>query len=416
MIKDHPSIDIQGTLSNILKDKKIILAISGSVAAVNSSELARKLIRHGAEVIPVMSSAACSLIHPDLMEWATGNKTITHLTGSVEHVMHAGNVKSKADLMLIYPSTANTLSKIANGIDDTPVTTFATTAIGEGIPIILVPAMHLPMYHHPAVCRNMEQLKKDGIQLIDPTLCEGKAKAATVDTVVETVLSRLSNKRRFNKKRVLITSGRTIEEIDQFRIISNRSSGKMGAELAKAALIEGAEVTLVTGAHRVTYPHQTNIIAVESCEEMKDAVEAELSKHSYDIMLAAAAVSDWRPETKSDGKISTDQSSFTLKLIPTPKIIDTVKEISPETFLTAFRAIPADDIHKMRENGYKRLLKANADLIAINPIGEVDTGFESDLNRFELVTKNKQHMTIKKMSKAECALQIVDFIAKTLDY
>ncbi len=184
----HPSRDILGSISQALTGKRIALGVSGSVAAVKSVELAREIMRHGAEVFPVMTPEAERLIHANLLEWATGHRTVTELTGAIEHVALAGNVEGRADLVVIAPGTANTIGKIACGIDDTPVTTLATTALGEGVPILLVPAMHEPMYNHPLVRRNLDTLRDIGVQVMMPRLAEGKAKIPETADIVAQVL------------------------------------------------------------------------------------------------------------------------------------------------------------------------------------------------------------------------------------
>ena len=184
----HPSDDIKGIKSNLLLNKKIILGITGSIAAVESIKLSRELIRHGAEVIPVMSKASTRIIHPDSLEFATGKKPILELTGKTEHVYYCGRVKDKVDLLLISPCTSNTISKIAHGIDDSTVTTFASTAIGSGIPILIVPAMHISMYDHKIIKDNINKLKKIGINFINPHLTLKKAKLAEIEEIVTMVI------------------------------------------------------------------------------------------------------------------------------------------------------------------------------------------------------------------------------------
>jgi phosphopantothenoylcysteine decarboxylase/phosphopantothenate--cysteine ligase len=166
----HPVDEIRGIKSKKLTNKKIILSVTGSIAAVETIKLSRELIRHGAEIIPVMSQNATKIIHPDALWFATGNKPIIQLTGATEHVTLCGKVKNPIDLQLICPCTANTISKIALGIDDTTVTTFATTALGSEIPIIIVPAMHISMYKHPILQKNIKNCKKIGIKFIDPII------------------------------------------------------------------------------------------------------------------------------------------------------------------------------------------------------------------------------------------------------
>ncbi|MFB0509829.1 MAG: flavoprotein [bacterium] len=185
---NHPSEDLIGTKGEELKNKKIVMCITGSVAAIKSPEIARELIRHGAQVFPVMTKMGQRIIHPDLMEWATGNPVILELTGKTEHV----ELGSQADLILVAPATANTISKIACGIDDTPVTSVVTVAFGNKIPIIIVPAMHESMYKHPILVQNIEKLRSLGCQFIGPEIEEGKAKISPVEKIVKTVISKFA--------------------------------------------------------------------------------------------------------------------------------------------------------------------------------------------------------------------------------
>jgi phosphopantothenoylcysteine decarboxylase/phosphopantothenate--cysteine ligase len=194
----HPSAALNGIKSDKLSGKRIILGVTGSIAAVETVKLARELLRNGAEVIPVMTTSASKIIHPDSLWFATGNKPILELSGEVEHVSYCGEVPDRADLLLIAPATANTISKIAGGIDDTPVTSFATTALGSGIPIMIVPAMHYSMYANPFVKQNLEILAghEDSIEFIEPRLEENKAKIAETPEIVTRVIFIGSNGNR----------------------------------------------------------------------------------------------------------------------------------------------------------------------------------------------------------------------------
>ena len=393
----HPSIDITGTLSHDLSGKKIILALCGSVAVSKSSDLARLLMRHGAEVIPVMSRAATRLIRPELIHWATGNTPVTTLTGAVEHVRYAGNTSTKADLLLIAPATANTLGKIACGIDDTPVTTFATTALGEGIPVVIVPAMHEPMYRHPAVKENIERLRNWGVPVMTPRIEEGKAKIPTDEAILKEVLCRLTGHCKINPanaghflegEHILITAGRTVEYLDSVRVISNNSSGKMGAAIAEEAVKAGARVTMIIGKVSCRLPEGIRILKGETSDEMAAAVIRELTETRYDKIIAAAAVGDWKPETRFEGKIPTHgQKSITVTLVPTEKILDRMRKLSPESQITAFRALPEPDENSRREDALRRLQRADADFIAVNDVSAPGCGFETDTNRLLILDK-----------------------------
>ena len=285
----HPSKEIIGTWSNLLKGKKIVLCICGSVAAIKSPEIARGLMRHGAEVYIVMSKAATLIIHPYLMEWATGNPVVTELTGKVEHVMLCGKTETKADLVLIAPATANTISKIACGIDDTPVTTFVSTALGTGIPIMIVPAMHETMYRNPFVAENIEKLKKMGIMFIGPRFEEGKAKIATPEQVINAVI-RYFTPKILKGRKVLVTAGPTREYLDNVKFLTTPSTGKMGLAIAEECIASGAQVTLIMGPTTLKPPLEAKVIRVITCEEMRNAVVNELKKEKYDYIFLPACL------------------------------------------------------------------------------------------------------------------------------
>ncbi|WP_319580874.1 bifunctional phosphopantothenoylcysteine decarboxylase/phosphopantothenate--cysteine ligase CoaBC [uncultured Methanospirillum sp.] len=299
---------------NLLQDKVILLAVTGSIAAVETVKLAHALRRRGATVQAVMSEAATGIIHPDALTYACNREAITRISGMVEHVQYCGDER-EADLLLIAPCTANTISKIACGIDDTPVTTCATTALGSRMSIIVVPAMHQAMFRHIAVMENLERLKSWGVQVIGPRIEEGKAKIAQTDEIVLSCERELCG-RPLAGQHVLITSGRCEEPVDDVRILTTRSSGRMGQELAKAAYRLGAEVTII---HHDHLPGIRNI-RTDTAESMLNAVMLELDTHQVDIYISAAAISDYAP-ARCEGKIPSGQSPV-LHLHPLPKILD----------------------------------------------------------------------------------------------
>jgi len=413
---EHPSKDIIGTKGKELRGKRIVLCITGSVAAVQSPEIARELMRRGAEVYAVMSSNAQKIIHPNLMEWATGNPVVTELTGKIEHVALVGEHPEKADLVLIAPATANTISKIAAGIDDTTVTTVASTAIGSKTPIIIVPAMHQSMYNHPTLKENSQKLEALGIEFIHPRIEEGKAKIADTEEIVEAVVRKLTAKRDFDGKRLLITAGPTIEYIDDVRIITNKSSGRMGIDIAEEALKRGAEVTLVYGLGIANPPSKTKVLNVETTEEMRKKVIEELRSREYDIIVAAAAVSDWIIKKPYKGKISTSEvPELTLKLKPAPKIIDKIKKIKPEAFLVIFKAEYSVSNKELIDNAYERLKQAQADLVVANDVSRKGVGFRTETNEVFIIDKEKNVVHVPLTSKRVVAKKILDIIKEKLD-
>jgi phosphopantothenoylcysteine decarboxylase/phosphopantothenate--cysteine ligase len=307
-----------------LAGKQIVIAVTGSIAAVEVVKLIHSLRRRGAVVQPVMSPAAAGIIHPDALTYASERETITRLSGWVEHIRFCGDGGS-ADLLLIAPCTANSMGKIAYGIDDTPVTTFATTAIGSNKPVIIVPAMHHSMYRHPAVIENIAKLKTWGVEIVDPRIEEGKAKIAGSEEIVLWCERALMGNPLRGKK-VLITSGPCQEPVDDIRILTTRSGGQMGRALALQAFRLGADVTVV---HRDTFPCVNNVF-VETADDMQAAVHLCLSQEGADIYISAAAISDFAPK-RVPGKIPSGKPVY-LELKPLKKLLpEVIQQYAPLT-------------------------------------------------------------------------------------
>lgn len=411
----HPSKELIGSEGTQLRGRKIVIGVTGSVAAVQAPEIARLLMRYGAEVYAVLSQAAKTIIHPFLMEWATGNPVVTELTGKIEHVSLAGNHDQKADLILVAPATANTISKIAMGIDDTPVTSTVTTAFGASIPIMIVPAMHASMYQHPILLENIEKLKSHGVEFIGPRLEEGKAKIATSKEILKAILKKFGIKHDFSKKKILVTAGPTIEYIDPVRIVTSRSSGRMGIEIANVAYERGADVTLVYGQGSIPPPKEFKTISVQTTQEMLDAVVTLMDKTKFDIVISAAAVADWKPIEPHKEKISTDSDpTLTITFKPTPKIVDTIRKLQKSTFLVLFKAEHGVSDNELVDRAYQRLKKVNGDLIIANDVARPGVGFATETNELFIIDKTKQVTHIPRTHKRKAAQQILDIIAKKL--
>jgi phosphopantothenoylcysteine decarboxylase/phosphopantothenate--cysteine ligase len=399
-------LEITGKSSHLLKEKKIIIGLTGSVAVVETVHLARLLMRHGAEIFIAMTKAAQDLIQPDLLEWATGNPVITELTGQIEHVHLCGLHPERADLLLIAPSTANTIGKIAYGIDDTVVTTFATTALGSKMPIAIVPAMHSSMYHNPVVVENIEKLKKIGIKFIGPRMEEGKAKIATNDDILEEVIS-LVTKNDLKGKKVVVTAGPTRAWIDDIRFISNPSSGKMGLELAKEAKSRGADVTLIIGPTTLSLPNiGLNIIRIDTTQEIVDAI-SNLTK--IDLFISAAAIGDYEPN-KMTGKIPSQQTKLTIEMKPTPKVISVVKKKFSKTKIIGFKAEVELTKEQLLEKAKASLEQYDIDIVVGNIVNKPKQGFATTTNEVVLVKKKGKPIHIPLDSKRSIAKRILDEI------
>ncbi|TFG26769.1 MAG: bifunctional phosphopantothenoylcysteine decarboxylase/phosphopantothenate--cysteine ligase CoaBC [Promethearchaeota archaeon] len=412
MTYKHPSKDIIESHGRILRGKTICMCLTGSVAVISAPIVARELMRLGAEVISVMSKAATELITPALMEWATGNPVITHLTGAVEHVYLAGDRPKevgKADLILVCPATANTISKIATGIDDTPVTTVVSTAFGSSIPIVVVPAMHESMYKHPILLDNEKKLKKCGVEILGPRISEGKAKIAKIDDIIDRVIDLLISKKDLEGMKILVTAGPTREYIDEIRFVSNDSSGRMGIEIAKEAAARGADVLLIAGKCLVKIPDYLNTIRVISTDDFIRTVKDELGYKDYDLFICSAAISDYSPTECIEGKISSDNvKSLQINMRLTPKIIDEARKKNHKVFIVAFKAETNVSRSELIDRAYNRLKKSDADLIVANDVGREDIGFESKENEVYIIDKEKHITHVEKHSKRYIASRILD--------
>lgn len=397
----HPSREIIGTESDELKGKRIALCVCGSVAAVRSADIARKLMRSGAEVVCVMSPSAQKIIHPNLMEWATGNKVVTELTGAVEHVELAGSVGGRIDVVIVAPATANTIGKTAYGIDDTPVTTLLTTAFGSRVPIIFVPAMHVSMYGHPFVVENIEKLKHAGAEFVTPAFGEGKAKLADADEVRDYAI-RATREKDLAGKKVVVTAGATRERIDDIRFISNPSTGKMGVSAAREAWLRGADVTIVRGHVETKIPSYVRTIKANTVDETISA----LKKIKADICVLTGAPADFGIK-KERGKISS-KKPLMLELIPLKKISEVARRMCKKMVL--FKAESNVSDGELKNKARKKLLESRADFIVANDVTRRGAGFGAETNEVVIISK-KGEIEKMKSSKRKISRKIFDLVS-----
>jgi phosphopantothenoylcysteine decarboxylase/phosphopantothenate--cysteine ligase len=341
----------------MLEGVNVALGVTGSIAAVKTVELAHELRRQGASVRAVMTDSARGILHPWAVEFATEHDVVTEITGRVEHVELCGR-EGWADVLLVAPATANTVGKIAGAVDDTTVTTCATTALGAGVPVVVAPAMHEPMYDHPGVLDALARLEDWGVTYADPRIEEGKAKIASEDAVV-TEVARATTGDSLAGRHVVVTAGATSEAVDPIRTLTNRASGTTGRAVARACYVRGADVTLVHDGDDV---HYADTQQVESAAEMLAAVESAVAGEGAgdpvdtdstsatttdshdrpaDALISAAAIGDYTV-TPRDQKIRSGES-VTLELEPTPKLLDTVREDHPALTMVGFKAETSGD-------------------------------------------------------------------------
>jgi len=404
----HPSLDIVESYGTELTGKKIVLCVAGSVAAYKSIELARLLMRHGGNVKCVMSNASTKLIKPDYMKWATGNNVITKLTGNMEHIDLADYKRS--DLVIVYPSTANTLGKLATGIDDTPISTILTVAFGSKIPIVMGLAMHRSMYENAAIRKNIAFLEKK-VDFVSPNMIEGKAKAPEPEDVLDFILTKFGQSKILKGKKVLMTAGPTIEKIDPIRIITNHSTGKTGVLLASELVSAGAKVTLVYGPGITEPPKGAKIIPVQTVTDMFNEVKKQMKK-KFDIIILAAAASDYIPKNQYSKKIKSTRNSLTVELKKAPKIIDHIKKLQKDAFLIGFKAETDISKKELAIRAKQKLRDSKADMIIANDIGK--KYFKDTRYNELLIVDSKTVVTIGRNKKERIAKLICKNIEKRI--
>ncbi len=394
----HPSEEIYCEKSTKLRGKTIVMGITGSIAATECFATIRELIRHGAEVRTVVTKEALKLVTPDALEFASGHRPVTDLTGGTEHIAMMG--ARSADLLLIYPATANTVSKIACGIDDTPVTSMATVAVGAGIPIAIAPAMHDSMYRNPAVADNIEKLRSWGIHIIGPRSDGVRAKVASREEVIAWTFKVLSRD-FFQGKRLLVIGGRSEEPIDSMRIITNRSTGMMSVELAKRAFERGADVELWMGGCSVGLPDYIPTRRYATVDELVGMVEG----IDHDAVLVPAALADFAPHEVAPGKIPSDKG-FTLSLDPVPKVLPLIR--SRCDVVIGFKAESGLSRQELAERARSRLDSYGLSAVVANDIDVVGKTSSAAM----LVTADDAKDITG--TKSEVSDAILDFCVKRL--
>jgi phosphopantothenoylcysteine decarboxylase/phosphopantothenate--cysteine ligase len=324
------AVEADGSLHGV----NVALGVTGSIAAVRVVQLAHELRRQGASVRAVTTPAAESIVHPWALQFATEAPVVTELTGAIEHVELCGR-EAWADAFLIAPATANTIGSMAAAVDDTPVTTCATTAIGADVPVILAPAMHEPMYDHPGVLEAIERLESWGLSVVDPRIEEGKAKMAS-DEAITATLARAVGDRPLSGQHVVVTAGATSESIDPVRVLTNRASGTTGLAVARACFVLGASVSLLhghlAGRDQVAAPW-ASVERLETAAELRERVLAVAPE--ADALVSAAAIGDYTVE-RSPTKLDSGEPR-TLELTPAPKVLDAVRSANPDLPIVGFK-------------------------------------------------------------------------------
>jgi phosphopantothenoylcysteine decarboxylase/phosphopantothenate--cysteine ligase len=393
----------------MLRNKKILIGVCGSIAAYKSAVLIRQLIKEEAEVKVVMTTSASSFISPLTLSTLSKNPVYTEFVKNEQgewnnHV----ELGLWADVLIIAPASANTLGKLANGICDNLL---CAVYLSAKCPVFIAPAMDLDMFKHPSTQQNLSRLKSFGNRIIDAETgelasgLEGKGRMAEPEHIVEAIKNHFATKGIFAGKKMLITAGPTQEPIDPVRYISNHSTGKMGYQLAEAAASMGADVILVSGPSSLDKPSGVTFIKVVSAKDMFLAVEKHFSV--ADIVILSAAVADYTPITVSDKKIKKKEEQFNIELTKTIDIAKETGKLKKEKQITVGFALETDN---ELENAKGKLASKNLDLIVLNSLNDQGAGFGHDTNKITILDRDNKIRNFGLKSKKEVALDILEAI------
>jgi len=402
---------------SILSGKRIVLGITGSIAAYKSVDLASKLAQAGAQVDVILTNSAEKFVTSLTFQSVTGRRAYTDndLWGNEAHVLHV-NLGHEADLLMIAPCTANTISKLAHGGADNLLT---ITALATTAPTMIAPAMDGGMYDHPATQENLDTLKKRGVVIIEPAEghlasgLTGKGRLPETHELIGRIRLILGRRGLLADKKVLVTAGGTQEPLDPVRVLTNRSSGKQGYALAQAALDAGAGVTLITTPTGLTPPVGAQVVKVETAKQMLDAVLKDFPES--DALIMAAAVADFRPKDQAKNKIKKEGGVPQIELEATDDILKAVAGLRSDRKRKQVVAGFAAESQSLLENASNKLQSKKLDLIAANDISANDAGFSVETNRITLLFADGRTESLSLMSKSEAAGIIIERIAALLE-
>ncbi|MFR0824313.1 MAG: bifunctional phosphopantothenoylcysteine decarboxylase/phosphopantothenate--cysteine ligase CoaBC [Anaerotignum faecicola] len=394
----------------MLKGKTVVLGVTGSIAAYKMANVASMLVKLHADVHVIMTENACQFITPVTFETLTGNKCMvdTFDRNFQFHVAHI-SIAKKADVLLVAPASANVIGKLANGIADDMLT---TTAMACTCQKIVAPAMNTNMYHNPILQDNLKKLEGYGFTVIAPEkgllACRdiGDGKMPSEDVLVGHILREIAHEKDLAGMKVIVTAGPTQESVDPVRYITNHSTGKMGYELAKAAMLRGAEVTLVSGVTNLEPPMFVDYVQVKSAGDMFETMKSRFLDN--DIIIKAAAVADYKPKSYSDEKTKKKDGEMSIELDRTQDILKYLGEHRREgQFYCGFSM----ETQNMLENSRVKLDKKNIDMVVANNLKIAGSGFGTDTNVVTMISKEEE-IQLELLSKAEVAHKILDEILK----
>ncbi len=404
-------LEIYGTKSSNLKGKRILIGVTGSIAAIEVPHLIREIIRHSGEPIVVLSPEATRFVAIDALTWCMDKPPITEISGLSEHIKWTVDPNSKIDLCMICPASANTISKLANGIADTSVTLVSLAAIGAKIPVLIVPAAHTVLLENPVTERNVLFLKELGAYFSPVSEDEKKFKFPPLEQLMTLIFQILLPKKFLTGKRFLISGGATREYFDNVRFLSNPSTGFTALQICKALVAEGAEIMFILGeGNNIKDEYNAfKTMIVRSTSDMYNLIHEELSNGDYHGFISVAAVSDYKPEF-SKGKIASEQQDLFIRIVPTIKIIDKVRTQYPNLYILAFKAEVGVSESELITRGRKLLNSKNLNIVCANWVGEPEKGFIAKTNEVFILRKGKEEVIHLKTRKDQIAHNLVKLI------
>jgi phosphopantothenoylcysteine decarboxylase/phosphopantothenate--cysteine ligase len=401
----------------MLKERRILIAMTGSIACYKACGVVSKLVQQGALVRVIMTRSATHFVAPLTLEALTGFPVAVEMFGDEESsggTQHLHIDLSKfAEVVAVIPATANIVGKVAGGIADDLV---STTLLSSAGPILLAPAMNTHLYQNPVVQKNLENLKDLGYHIVEPDKgflsCGeyGKGRLPDEERLIQEIIYVLRRRSGLEGKKVIVSAGRTEEPFDPVRFLTNRSSGKMGYAIARAARRFGAEVTLISGPSRLQRPGNTHFISVRTSSEMADAVMKETKR--ADLLVMAAAVSDFKPSSYSEDKIRREGKGLSISLETTKDILTSItKDMEQKPLIVGF----AMEITDLEENARRKLEEKGIDVIVGNNPFEPDTGFGSDFIRAVIFDKDGAKEELPILNKDVMSERLMEFIIKKLN-
>jgi phosphopantothenoylcysteine decarboxylase/phosphopantothenate--cysteine ligase len=407
--------EIYGTKGKLLEDKRILIGVTGSIAAIEIPHLVREILRYSGKPIVVISKEAQRLVAVDAITWATGDPPYTEISGHSEHILWSIDPEKRVDLFILCPATANTISKLANGIADGPVSLTALACIGANIPCLIVPAAHNVLLDNPITQKNIEYLEQLNVQFLSSDKEENKYKFPPLKNLMNRIFELLTGPQPLKGKKFIVTGGATREYLDDVRFLSNPSSGLSALYLVRGLQKLGAEVSFILGEGNTIESKliPSAVTVVRSTSDMFEKIKEQLTNGSVQGLISIAAISDYQP-VSTEGKISSRQEGLSMDLKPTIKIVRTIRSEFPSLYIGTYKAEVGISVDELISKATRFLHENQVNFVCANWVGKSDKGFATKTN--EIFVIRDQHEVIElKGSKESIGSDLANIIAEEFE-